>query len=153
MPRVCEPSKGAPWCAGRGGVGRRLDVALVVDLDDAEAVGLALWELLEEGWERGLDDHPWTVGLEDLNAAFEEAARGISPGDALEVTATPMSVAALLVSLDRESSFYDMGGDPEAAERYAVAAAHVRAQLTTQQAAEIERCATEPLPAWENADG
>jgi hypothetical protein len=132
-----------------------LDVALVVALDDAETVGLALWELLDDGLERGLDDHPWTTSLEDLDAAFEEAALERSPEEAFEVTATPMSVAALLVSLDREASFYEVGGIPEEAERYVVAAAHVREQLTVEQAAEIERCATEPLPAFfsEDADG
>ena len=125
-----------------------LDVALVVELDDAQAVGEAMWELMESGWEHDLGDHPWTTALEELDGAFEAAALSLEPGQPLEVTTTPMAVAALLVSLDTEAQFFTMGGDAATAEPYRVAAEHVRAQLSAEQAAEVERCATEPMDAW-----
>lgn len=129
------------------------DIALAVVADDAEAVGLAIWELLEDGWDLGLDDHPWTIALEELDAAFEEAAPATPPGEPFAVTTTPMAVAALLVSLDREAAFFTTGGDPELADTYAVAATHVRAQLSAEQAAEVQRLETEPLATWEDGSG
>jgi hypothetical protein len=127
------------------------DIALAVVAGDAQPVGEAMWELLEDGWDLGLDDHPWTIALEELDAAFEDVAGSTQPGEPFEVVATPMAVAALLVSLDREAAFYSTGGNPELAETYEVAAAHVRAQLTAEQAAEVLRHQTEPLATW--ADG
>lgn len=124
------------------------DVALVVELDDAQAVGEAMWELMESGWEHDLEDHPWTMSLEELDGAFEAAAMSLEPGQPLEVTTTPMAVAALLVSLDAETQLFTMAGDAATAEPYRVAAEHVRAQLSAEQAAEVERCATEPMDAW-----
>ncbi|MBX9244772.1 hypothetical protein ICW40_08105 [Actinotalea ferrariae] len=125
------------------------EVVLVIAADDVEPVVLSLIEQFESGWERGLDDHTWTVGAEDLFDRLGEVAADAGPGTDLEVAASSSEVGALLATLDREAGFFATAGMAETAEDYVAAADHVRAQLPPDAAVEVERWVTEPRAAWE----